>query len=62
MIGLGLGPLVVGMMSDFLTASQGGNALRYALVLVTLFNVWSGVHYYLASRTVRQDIAAARQE
>ncbi len=62
MIGLGLGPLVVGMMSDFLTASQGDDALRYALVLVALFNFWSGMHYYLASRTVRRDIAAAKEE
>lgn len=62
MIGLGLGPLVVGFAADMLEGPAGENALRYALVLVTLFNLWSGLHYFLASRTVRQDIAAAKNE
>ncbi|PQA86927.1 spinster family MFS transporter [Hyphococcus luteus] len=62
MIGLGLGPLFGGVLSDFFTPYFGESALRYALVTLVLFNLWAGLHYYLGSRTVRRDIAAAKQE
>ncbi|MEZ5892962.1 MAG: MFS transporter [Parvularculaceae bacterium] len=62
MIGLGLGPLAAGAIADILEPSYGATALRYALVLLALFNIWSGVHYYLASRTVRADIESAKTE
>jgi MFS family permease len=62
MIGLGIGPLIAGMISDALVPAFSDNALRYALVAVALFNIWSGAHYYLASRTVRADIASAKAE
>jgi predicted MFS family arabinose efflux permease len=59
MIGLGLGPLGTGMLIDGLLPVLGGNALRTALALIALGNLWSGYHYWRASRTVRRDIAAA---
>jgi MFS family permease len=62
MIGLGLGPLIAGMIADQLKAPLGADALRYAMVLVSLINLWSGLHYWLASRTVRADIATAKAE
>ena len=62
MIGLGIGPLIAGIISDALVPAFQENALRYALVAVALFNIWSGVHYYLASRTVREDIESAKAE
>lgn len=60
MIGLGLGPLIAGMLSDALKPALGIEALRYALILVGLVNLWSGIHYVLAARTVRSDIDRAR--
>ena len=36
LIGLGLGPLITGMISDLLEPSLGSEALRYALVIVVL--------------------------
>jgi MFS family permease len=62
MIGLGLGPLITGWIADSLIPSLGSEALRWALVLVALINLWSGLHYWLASRTVRANIAEARAE
>jgi hypothetical protein len=62
MIGLGLGPLFAGWIADRLIPSLGDEALRYALVFVALINLWSGLHYWLASRTVRRDIEQARSE
>jgi predicted MFS family arabinose efflux permease len=58
-IGLGIGPLVTGMISDALLPRLGPEALRTAMATVALVNVWAGLHYWLAGRTVRQDIAAA---
>jgi MFS family permease len=58
-IGLGLGPLAVGVAADFLELSAGFNtadALRWALVAGALVNVWAMVHFMLASRTVREEL------
>jgi hypothetical protein len=59
MIGLTIGPIVVGVISDILQASNydDGSALRYALVLVGLTNIWAAVHYWIGSRTYRADLA-----
>jgi MFS family permease len=57
MIGLGLGPLVVGAISYLLEPGLGVDSLRWALVIVGLVNVWAGVHYLWAARTVRLDLA-----
>ncbi|HEV7631974.1 MAG TPA: MFS transporter [Steroidobacteraceae bacterium] len=35
--------------------------LRYAIILSVLSFAWAAVHYYLASRSLRADLAAARQ-
>ena len=59
-IGLGLGPLVTGILSDVFGASMGaGEGLRWALVVVTLANVWAALHYFWAARTLREDLARA---
>lgn len=59
LIGLGLGPTLVGVISDALTPSYGIDALRYAIVATFCVNGWSALHYYLASRHLRADLAAA---
>jgi MFS family permease len=61
LIGLGLGPLGVGMISDYVTANYpGANSLQWGLLLVNAFAAWAIVHFYLASRTIREDMAIAR--
>jgi len=62
MIGLGLGPSIVGLIADAFKAPFGEAALRYALTLVALVNLWSALHYWLAGRTVRADIEQAKTE
>jgi predicted MFS family arabinose efflux permease len=59
-IGLGLGPQAVGIASDLLTPSFGNESLRYALLVVGFINIWAAVHFYLASRTLREDLARAQ--
>jgi MFS family permease len=55
-IGMGLGPYIVGVVSDHLTPAFGAQSLRYALCLAVLANVWATVHYLLAARTLREDL------
>ena len=59
LIGLGLGPQVVGILSDLLQGSFGIESLRYALLsVVVTFAAWSVLHYALAARTLVADLKA----
>lgn len=60
-IGLGLGPQVVGILSDILNPAFGHESLRYALVIISLFTVPGAVLYWFASRTLRDDLDRVRQ-
>lgn len=52
LIGLGLGPLAVGMISDALNASFGQEALRYALLALCPGYLWCAWHLKRASRFI----------
>lgn len=52
-IGLGLGPLAVGAMSQYVFAAAGTDSLRYALIVMQIAGVWGGLHYWLAGRHLR---------
>ena len=58
LIGLGLGPLIVGSLSDLMRPAFGdANGLRYAIIGTALVaKVWAITHFLLASRTVAADI------
>jgi len=58
LIGLGLGPQVVGALSDLLTPSYGDEAVRYALLIVSFSGLWAAIHYALAARTLEADLRA----
>jgi len=59
-IGLGLGPWSVGLLSDYLEPRLGVESLRYAMLyLLPAVMFWSACHFFLAARTLRQDLAAA---
>jgi MFS family permease len=49
-IGLGLGPLLTGALSQYVFASAGEHSLRYALVVMQVLGIWGGVHFWLAGR------------
>ena len=50
-IGLGCGPTLVGMISDYLTPAYGSaEALRYALLyVIPIGSLWAATHFYLAA-------------
>ncbi len=56
LIGLGFGPLAVGMLSDFLTPMYGKESLRYALLTMALLNIWAGAHYILAGTAFAREM------
>lgn len=59
-IGLGLGPWTTGMLSDYLQPTLGLESLRYAMLYVLpAIMFWSACHFYLAARSLREDLAAA---
>ena len=61
MIGLGLGPQGVGIVSDLLKPAFGSDSLRYSmLAIVVIFAAWSVVHYALAARTIEADLQAQK--
>ena len=57
MIGMGLGPIAVGYLSDQLEPRFGGESVRYALLLICVTNVWAVLHFYLGGRTLREELA-----
>jgi MFS family permease len=60
LIGLGLGPLAVGALSDFLHPRWGADSLRFALLIVVPVSLWAAFHYVWAGRTLGRDLARAR--
>jgi MFS family permease len=61
-IGLALGPLATGALSDALEPRYGADSLRWALMIVSTLLIWSSLHFYLASRTLAQDVERAARE
>jgi MFS family permease len=58
MIGMGLGPLAAGALSDALRPWAGEESLRYALLTLCSGYLWCAWHFARASRTVAWDVAA----
>lgn len=56
LIGLGLGPLIAGALSDYLNPRLGADSLAYGLVIVGLVNLWAAAHYFRGARTLREDL------
>ena len=58
LFGLGLGPLAVGTLSDYLTLGYGEkNALSIALVCLAGFSLWAALHFYLCARVLKKQAA-----
>jgi len=60
LLGMGLGGLSVGILSDALASDYGKDSLRYALIALSPGFLWCGVHFWLAARTAAADIARAQ--
>jgi len=55
LIGQGLGPAFVGVLSDRLSSSYGADSLRYALAIAIATSLGAALHSVLAARTLAED-------
>ena len=55
LIGLGIGPLLIGRISDSLKESYGVESLRYAAIGCTAFYLVAGGLMLIAARRIRSD-------
>jgi MFS family permease len=62
LIGMGLGPLMVGVASDAFRSSAGEESLRYALLLFCPGFCWAGWHLWRGSKSVMDDLATVRMD
>jgi len=61
-IGLALGPLLTGALSDVLKSRFGEESMRYSLLLVTSIVLpWAAWHYIRAGRTIDSDLSRAAE-
>ena len=59
-IGLALGPLLTGVLSDVLEARFAEESMRYSLLIVTsIILPWASWHYLRAGRTIDADLERA---
>ena len=61
LVGLGIGPQLIGIANDLLAPTYGSEAIRYSLAAVGVFNLWGAVHSVLAARHLRSDLERARR-
>jgi MFS family permease len=62
LIGMGIGPQIVGILSDALKPLLGGNSLRYAMLATSWLALWSAYHFWQVGRTVRADLSAVHRD
>jgi MFS family permease len=59
LVGMGLGPLVAGALSDWFRPWAGNESLRYALLSLCPGYLWAAWHLWCAGRTVANDLNAS---
>jgi predicted MFS family arabinose efflux permease len=62
LVGLGLGPLMVGILSDLLAPTTGADSLRQALLLLSPAALWAAFHFYQASKHLADGYKQAGQQ
>ena len=62
LIGFGLGPLAVGLLSDLLASTFGQESLRYALAALSPGFIWVGFYYWKAASTIEIDIQSVESQ
>jgi MFS family permease len=61
LIGLGIGPQIVGVLSDLLRPVFGSDSLRYAMLAMSLVALAAAYCFWQVGRTVEPDLAAVGQ-
>jgi MFS family permease len=58
LVGMGLGPQIVGILSDHWMPAMGADSLKMAMLVVSTAALWSACHFWLAARTIKADLSA----
>lgn len=58
LIGMGLGPVIVGAFSDLLGPRYGDKSLSVALAYFSLIGLWGSLHFWLCGRALAKQQAA----
>ena len=58
LIGMGIGPQIVGILSDLFAPALGNDALRYAMLSMSFVSLWAGYHFWKVSKSVSEDLRA----
>jgi hypothetical protein len=56
LIGLGLGPLVVGIISDLLKPSLGVESLRWAMSIVLVAGAASALIFFVSAKKLGEEV------
>jgi MFS family permease len=56
LIGMGVGPQVVGLLSDLLAPVFGADSLRYAMLAMSLVAFWAAYHFWQVGRMVKEEL------
>jgi MFS family permease len=62
LIGMGVGPQAVGILSDLFSPIAGSESLRYAMLIVSVVALWAAYHFWQAGRTVEEDLVHADRD
>jgi MFS family permease len=62
LIGLGMGPLTAGILSDYFTSIYGDDGLRYAMLVVSMISSLGILLFVLAARRIPEDLAMRDNE
>jgi MFS family permease len=54
-VGMGLGPLLAGQISQLIRPDVGEDSFRYGLCIVGFVNVWAAYHYFVGARSIREN-------
>jgi MFS family permease len=57
LVGLGLGPFLVGILNDQFQAQYGNEGIRYSLAIISVLGSFAALLYYAASRKIGLDYA-----
>lgn len=56
LIGMGIGPQVIGIGSDVLEPYVGRDSLRYSMLGMSLVALWAAYHFWMVGKTVNEEL------
>ena len=62
LIGMGLGPQIVGVLSDCFKPTLGADSLRYAMMIMSLVALWAAYHFWRVGTSVKADLLTVETE